>query len=1116
MMTMGFWLVLGLFLDQASKLWIEHHVQIGQQFPVIDGLFKITHVKNSGIAFGLFQGYGDTLRLIVLAIAVFVFILGIRYARKSKLLGFAFGSIVGGALGNLLDRFLRDGWVIDFLAFWDFAIFNVSDSFIVFGAIGLGFYTLFSEHRQAKPMIDGEKNPENVVTQLRRHLEKNVFWHTDLTQLGTLLTDWFILQKIPYQLHLYDVSIPEESRTTALAGKKPGTNAFVDILPGIASEPQEKLRFFERITDQVCQEEASGEVTSEGEILFVVKKDKRNRKTIKERPLKFSSMKFSELKPMTENPNFLPMSMMRNSSATPLALTKEEKIAGKLDEFRIIITRTENREKTSSAENSPEGTSELNEKSREETLSSVKLKSGVEGRAGSHSQDETDAGGIRGMGLTFLLEVLTEELPPSEIPELLVNLEEKFGKCFQEHGFRPTGMEGFIAARRFGIVVSGLDPQQPDREERKKGPACKVAFTDETRQEPTRALTGFLAGNGAEIREIEIEEVNGVPYVFLRRKIPGISTIDVLAATIPSLLSGLDFRRPMRWGEGETAFVRPVHGFLALLGSDIVPFTCFGVTSGRTTHGHRFLGSETVIGHAEDYFDTMKKQFVFVRQNEREELIRKQLADLSEAHAVEIPADEALLQEVTWLTEYPQAVMGQFRPDFKILPKEVLITTLKHHQRTFPVLKGGELTSGFVSFQDNGEASKANVVKGYEKVINARLSDARFFFEEDQKTTLSARLEGLKNVLFQKGLGSTFDKVDRNRSLTAYLCVTLNVPSGEKVLMDQAAHLSKSDLLTAMVYEFPELQGIMGRVYSCLEGIDPTVSKALEEQYWPTVPESVAGAILSLADKMDVLCGNLWLGNIPSGSKDPYGLRKKLYQIIETAVSFNWDIRLDDFFRHGIRQFTKGQTAQPTGAGTGKERSEDGLLSTFKEIAQSRLEFYLQGKGLPYDVIRAVKHHWATPMRAAIAAESLQGFRAEPTFLQVSTLFERVHNITRNETATDFDSRLFEVEAEKALFIRYTETKDTVLSHINHLNYRDALISLMGLKDAINHYFDDVFVMVDREDLRLTRLRFLKSIDYLFMAAADLSLIEKDGGAQTDSVVSENRNPEERGIPNGE
>ncbi|HPN29138.1 MAG TPA: glycine--tRNA ligase subunit beta, partial [Thermotogota bacterium] len=290
----------------------------------------------------------------------------------------------------------------------------------------------------------------------------------------------------------------------------------------------------------------------------------------------------------------------------------------------------------------------------------------------------------------------------------------------------------------------------------------------------------------------------------------------------------------------------------------------------------------------------------------------------------------------------------------------------------------------------------------------------------------------------------------------------------------------------------------------------------LEEQYSQSVPESVAGAVLSVADKMDVLCGNLWLGNVPSGSKDPYGLRRKLYQIIETYISYNWDLRLDDLFRQGLKPFVSDRPSGTAPSTARPERSEDALLQTFKELTQSRLEFYLQGKGLPYDIIRAVQHQWATPMRAAIVAQNLQEFRTEPVFLQISTLFERVHNITRNVTDTDFDSRLFENEAEKELYIRYTETKDTVLSHIRRLNYRDALIGLMELKNPIDRYFDDVFVMVDREDLRLTRLRFLKSIDHLFMAVADLSMIEKDGGAQPDSVVSEKQNPEERGIPNGE
>ena len=396
MMNMGFWLVLALFIDQASKLWVEHHVMVGQQLPVIDGIFKITHVKNSGIAFGLFQGHGDTLRLVVLAIAIFVFFIGLRYARKSYLLGFAFGSIVGGALGNLLDRFLRDGWVIDFLSFCNFAIstFPIHSSL---RGVGLGFYTIFYEKKVAKPMLEMEKSPENVALQLRQYLERNVSWSTDLPRFATLLTGWFALQKIPYQLHLYDASLPEVSRGSPVTNRTPGTNAFVDIIPATDSEPEENTRFLEKVAVAPFSEGV------EGEILFVVKKDKRNRKKISDRPLKFSLMGFSELKPMTENPDYLPISMMLNSSDIPLALTKEEKIVGKLDAFRIIISRAENQERASSIA-SPQR--------QRDTLLPC---SEVVTRARSCFQEDTETGGIRGMGLT-LHQALTEELPPTEIP----------------------------------------------------------------------------------------------------------------------------------------------------------------------------------------------------------------------------------------------------------------------------------------------------------------------------------------------------------------------------------------------------------------------------------------------------------------------------------------------------------------------------------------------------------------------------------------------------------------------------------------------------------------------------------------------------------------------------
>lgn len=735
------------------------------------------------------------------------------------------------------------------------------------------------------------------------------------------------------------------------------------------------------------------------------------------------------------------------------------------------------------------------------------------------------AGGSAVMVSNFILEVLTEELPPSEIPDVLLTLKEQFQNFFQENGLAYKTIESFVSARRFGVYVEELDRKQKDREEAKKGPSKKVAFLNDDMLKPTKALEGFLLSNSGSLSDIEIREISRIPYVFMKKTIPGKATLQLLSENIPVILSRMNFKRPMRWADGENRFVRPVHGFLAMFGTESVPFQLFSIDSGVRTYGHRFLGKEIVLSRAEDYFESLKQEFVWVRQKEREAFATEQLVVLSKEMGVTIPIDEELLKEVTWLTEYPQAVAGKYKPEFLDLPMEVLITTLKHHQRTFPVLKHARLTGEFVSFMDNGKAAGKNVVKGYEKVINARLADAKFFFLEDRKKPLRGYREGLKNVLFQKGLGSYFDKVERTRQLTAYLCEVLRLPTEVAQTMDEAAQLSKCDLLTSMVYEFPELQGTMGRIYTILEGEKNAVfshykdvATALEEQYSPNVPETIYGAILSISDKMDVLCGNLWLGNVPTGSKDAYGLRKKLFQIIEIIVHYQWEVDLPELFLRGLTPFQQGET-----------RCSNVLLpeqigKVFQELVQSRLEFFLSGSALlspgascrttsdngigekypllTYDVIRAVLHHFAQPVRVVIAAESLQRYKSEPSFLELCTLFERVHNISKNHESTEYDARLFELDAEKALLNHLSEIQSAVKNHISHLNYLDAMTDLMKLKDSINRYFEEVFVMSDREDVKLTRLGFLKSLDALFLSVADLSKVEKENNPGKEAVGS--------------
>ena len=659
-----------------------------------------------------------------------------------------------------------------------------------------------------------------------------------------------------------------------------------------------------------------------------------------------------------------------------------------------------------------------------------------------------------------LVELYLEDLPPSEFPDLLDSLKDIIERNLESERLPFDSVLVGMTVRRIYAILRGLPEKQPDRIEERKGPPESVAYRD---GKPTKALEGFLRKFGATIDDVEIRD----GYVYAKKVVKGKPTSELLSEIFPKVFNSLPVKKPMRWGEGKYEFVRPVHGILALLGSEIIGFELFGLESGRKTTGHRFFGRKVEIGSVEEYFDSLRKEYVIADMQER----RERVLDELKRSGFEVDVDEELVDEVVYLTEYPKAVIGNFDEKYLSLPEEIIITTVKHHERTFATFKDGKITTTFIGFQDGPQESE-NIRKGFERVINARLEDARYYFEKDLNSSFEDWNEELKGMIFQKELGTLYDKVLRIREMALKIAKEIGYDDLEKV--ERAAMISKADIASKVVYEFPELQGIMGRIYAQIWGEDEEVAWAVQEQYEET-PERELGGILGISDKLDTVVGNFLIGNVPSGSKDPYGLRQKVDSIYSTIEKFGWDIDLIELIN-----FAKELI------------SVDGELEKLHSFMRSRFRAYLEGKGMEWDVARAVEHLWKTPLRGILSAKALNKMIDSKEIADLRVGFERVHNMTAKHDSREYDGALLKEEAEVELMNAFLEVKSEVLKALEKLDYESAYRALVKLKPYIDRYFDEVFVMVGREDLRRSRLGFLKSVDDLFMMVADLTKISKD------------------------
>ena len=487
----------------------------------------------------------------------------------------------------------------------------------------------------------------------------------------------------------------------------------------------------------------------------------------------------------------------------------------------------------------------------------------------------------------LLLEIGLEEVPARFILDAADQLSSKVKELLESHHIEFGAIHSFSTPRRLAVLVEDVNEKQNDLHEEVKGPAKKIAMDENGNW--TKAAVGFTKGQGKTVDDIYFKDIKGVEYVFVKKHIEGRPTKEVLK-NLNQVITGISFPINMRWKDYDLRYIRPIRWLVALFGAEVIDLEITGVKSGNVTYGHRFLGGKITIDKPEDYREKLKSDFVIADYEERRSKITEQIKQLEKEHQWSVPVDPALLEEVTNLVEYPTVLYGSFDEKYLQLPKDVLITTMKEHQRYFPVEdQKGNILNYFITVR-NGNAHALDIVRrGNEKVIRARLQDAVFFYEEDQKLSIDENLDRLYKVVYHDEIGSYEEKINRIQSLTRY--VLSQLPFSEEVKSDalRAAQICKFDLVTQMVNEFPELQGIMGEEYARIAGEKDTVAKAINEHYMPKhaegeLPESDAGAVVSIADKLDTIASFFAINMIPSGSQDPYGLRRQATGIVKILL----------------------------------------------------------------------------------------------------------------------------------------------------------------------------------------------------------------------------------------
>ncbi|MEA5115367.1 MAG: glycine--tRNA ligase subunit beta [Geobacteraceae bacterium] len=683
------------------------------------------------------------------------------------------------------------------------------------------------------------------------------------------------------------------------------------------------------------------------------------------------------------------------------------------------------------------------------------------------------------MARELFLEIGTEEIPAAFLPKAMADLENLIKRELETARISHGQVRTLATPRRLSLHVNDVDVRQPDADVTAMGPAKKVAFDAEGK--PTRAAEGFAKGQGVDVKDLTVVATEKGEYVSVTKRLVGRPTAEILTEILPRVVGAIPFRKSMRWGDLDVRFARPVHWIVALFDGVVVPFTFGSVKSGSMSRGHRFMANAAFpVRDFSHYLDECERHFVIPDPEKRKEIIRREVEQAARATGGRVLPDEELLEQVTFLVEYPSVVCGSFPTDFLQVPREVLITSMREHQRYFSIVDGeGKLLPHFITVNNTLAEDPAVVVKGNERVLRARLSDARFFFDEDRKTPLEDRVEDLKGVVYQARLGTSFEKMERFRELAGRLAEQLCPDMKEKAL--RAAYLCKADLVTGMVGEFPELQGVMGREYALFAGEDPEVAKAVHEHYLPIqaggeLPSSPVGAMVSIADKLDTICGCFGVGLIPTGTADPYALRRSALGIIAIIMDRGYDVSLSTLIDYSL------------------ELLRDKLSRDQAEVRSDVLEFFrgryvnLMAGRFPADAVEAavaVTFDYMNDASARIAA--LAEFKVRADYEPLAVAFKRVCNIVKGGQDFPVDESLFQEDAERELFSSFAGVGTIARGMIAKKDYLAALVEIAGLRGPVDAFFDRVMVMAEDERVRNNRLALLTGISRLFGAIADFS-----------------------------
>ena len=688
-----------------------------------------------------------------------------------------------------------------------------------------------------------------------------------------------------------------------------------------------------------------------------------------------------------------------------------------------------------------------------------------------------------------VLEIGTEEIPAQYIEDALKNLNQLAQRYLEDARINYKEIKVYGTPRRLILFIFHIKEKQENVFQKIKGPAYSIAYNKDS--QPQKPALKFAQSQRVNIEDLIVEDTEKGKYIFASKSIIGQPTIDILSQIFPKIIKGMQFPKSMRWGERSLRFIRPIRWILALYGKEVIRFNLNGLDSENITYGHRLLAPQKIkISSTQEYFKKIEKSYVIVDPQIRENIIKTDIKQIIKEINGKKIINEKQLKEIVYLVEYPNAILGKYDKKYLELPKDVLTVVMEKHQKYFPIFKNkDELLPLFIVIINNSKKYASKIREGNENVLRARLEDAKFFYQEDQKIPLEKRVDKLKNVIFQENLGSLFDKTERLELLCDYIADSLQVEQNVKKDLLRSAYLCKADLVTEIVKEFPELQGIMGKEYAVLSGERKDVAEAIFEHYLPRfsgdrLPLTKGGMILGIADKVDSIIGCFVMGLTPTGSQDPYGLRRQSRGKIAIILKNNLQISLKDIIRKSLSLYKESVSVE-------LKIDENEIVSQILNFLKQRVKNIFLEEGIRHDVIDAVlavdSDGDVVDIKNRIKV--IEELYNQPIFGKILNSSSRVLNLSKNSEENEIVRSLLKEKAELSLYHNYESIYPRTKEFIYNKEYKKVFKLLGDLCEPVDEFFDQVLVMDQDKEIRKNRIALIKKIGILFNQVADLSKI---------------------------